>query len=120
MPAAIAKPLALTTNIADLPGVGAKRAELFRKLGIRGIADLLQHFPLRYEHQLPQQTIAAASDFIGPNHGSEANIVLQGEIAAARASNPRNRRAPFQATLSDATGTIMLTWFNSPWLRNKL
>ncbi|MCI0348159.1 MAG: hypothetical protein L0Z53_01930, partial [Acidobacteriales bacterium] len=122
MPAAAPrKLLALTTNIADLPGVGAKRAESFRKLGIRGVADLLQHFPMRYEHQLPQQTIAAAGEFIGPNHGAEANIVLQGEIAAARAPHPfQRRRAPFQATLSDGTGTIKLAWFNSPWLAKKL
>src|SRR5688572_30148903 len=110
--------ITLTTNIGEVPGVGMKRAAAFRKLGIRSVAHLLQHLPARYEHELPEQTIAAASEAIGASHGAEANIAVRGEIAAARAAF--SRRAPFQATLQDGTGTIKLSWFNAPWMRGKL
>ena len=118
MPAALVNPIKLTTNIADVPGVGVRRAAAFRKLGIRGVADLILHLPSRYEHELAEQSIADASRTIGPVHGAEANVSLRGEVAAARA--PTTRRAPYQATLSDGTGTIKLAWFNAPWMKGKL
>src|ERR1043165_3403100 len=120
MPAVLSNPIALTTNIADVPGVGAKRAASFRKLGIRGVADLILHLPMRYQHELAEQTIAAAGEIIGPIHGAEVNLSLRGEVAAVRAPMPGNRRAPFTATLSDETGTAKLSWFNAPWMRGKL
>jgi ATP-dependent DNA helicase RecG len=116
--AVASSPIRLTTNIADVPGVGVKRAAAFRKLGIRGISDLILHLPLRYEHDLGEQSIAEAGKTIGPLHGAEASITVRGEVAAARA--PLSRRAPYQATLFDTTGTIKLTWFNSPWMKGKL
>lgn len=117
LPAAPAA-ISLTTNIADVPGVGSKRAATFRKLGIRGVADLLLHLPMRYEHQIGAGTIAEAGSEIGPEHKSDALVSLTGELAACRAS--LNKRQPFEATLQDGTGTILLKWFNSPWMKGKL
>jgi len=108
----------LTTNIADVPGVGVKRATGFRKLGIRSVADLLRHLPMRYEHELAEQTIAQVGATIGPHHQAEANVAVRGEIAAARP--PMTRKQPFEATLHDGTGTIRMLWFNSPWMKGKL
>jgi ATP-dependent DNA helicase RecG len=115
---ALTVPITLTTNIADVPGVGPKRANAFRKIGIRGVADLLLHMPMRYERQIGAGTIAEASDSIGPIHKSDAMVSLTGEVASARA--PLNRRHPFEATLFDGSGTIKLSWFNSPWMKGKL
>ncbi len=111
-------PIALTTNIAEVIGVGETSARRYRKISIRCVADLILHLPLRYEHELPEQSIAQASDLVSPVHGTEANIAVRGEIAAVR--NLRGRRPRIEATLEDGTGTIKLTWFNTPWLRGKL
>ncbi|MCH8152067.1 MAG: ATP-dependent DNA helicase RecG [Planctomycetes bacterium] len=108
----------LTTNIADVPCIGHRHAEAFRRLGIRCVADLVRHLPQRYEHELPEQTIAAASEQISPLHGADANITLRGEIATVRWIPARRPR--IEATLQDDTGTVKLIWFNSPWLREKL
>ena len=118
MAGAVSSTVNLTSNIADVPGVGAKRAATFRKLGIRGVAHLLLHVPMRYEYELGAQSIADAAKGVGPAHGAEANITVRGEVGAARA--PFSRRAPFQATLFDGTGTIKLTWFHAPWMKGKL
>ncbi len=110
-------PIKLTTNIADVTGVGPFHAESFRRLGIRCVADLIRHLPLRYEHELSEQSIAEASACVGRS-GPEANISLRGEIATVRWIPARRRRV--EASLEDPTGTVRLTWFNSPWLRDRL
>ncbi len=111
--------ITLTTNIADVHGVGEKRAGAFRQLGIRCVADLLLHLPLRYEHELPEQSIDVVNRIVDPEHGSEKNLAVQGEVLNTRRRGA-GRRGRFEATLHDGTGTMLLTWFNAPWMRDKL
>ena len=113
-PAAV---LMLTTDIADVPGVGRRSAAL-RRLGIRCVADLILHLPQRYEHELPEQSVADAGEAVGPLHGATANVAVRGEIATSRLV--RSKRSRFEATLQDGTATVLLTWFNSPWMSKKL
>lgn len=108
----------LTINIAEVHGIGPKNAASFRRMGIMCVADLILHLPMRYEHELAEQSIEAASEVVSPHHGAEANIAVCGEIAAVRSS--RGRRSRTEATLEDETGTLKLIWFNAPWLRGKL
>jgi len=112
--------ISLTTNIADVVpgGVPPRKVSAFRKLGIRCVADLLTHLPMRYEHELPEQTIAEASNTVGATHSADANLAVRGEVATVKAS--LGRKSPFIATLHDGTGTIKLTWFNAAWMRHKL
>src|SRR5262245_46709387 len=100
--------------------MNARRIGAFRKLGIRCVADLLTYLPLRYEHELPEQTIGEAQKTVGPAHGAEANLAVRGEVATVKAAIGRGRKTPFVATLQDGTGTIKLTWFNANWMRHKL
>jgi ATP-dependent DNA helicase RecG len=103
----------LTTSVAELPGVGRRRAESLRRLGLRCVADLLRHLPARYERETDAETIGG----IG---GGELDqmISVEGEVATTRTA--RGRRSRFEAVLEDETGTLLLTWFNAPWLRTKL
>ncbi len=118
LPMATQAPIALTTNIADVTGVGSSSARRYRKISIRCVADLILHLPVRYEHELPEQSIAQASNLVSPAHGAEANIAVCGEIAVVRTLRGRHPR--IEATLEDGTGTIKLTWFNTPWMRGQL
>ena len=105
----------LTTNIADVPGVGPRRADAFRRLGIRCVADLVLHLPLRYERELPEQTICEATAAAG---AGEVTIAVRGEIASLRVVPARRRRV--EAVLQDDSGSLHLTWFNMAWLADKL
>jgi ATP-dependent DNA helicase RecG len=107
----------LTTNIADVPGVGPRYAEAFRRIGIRCVADLILHLPLRYEHELPEQTIAEATAR-AVSERSEVTIAVRGELAAVRVVPARRRRV--EATVQDDSGSLLVTWFNMPWLADKL
>ncbi len=110
--------ISLIMDIAEVPGVGGKLASEFRKLGIRCVADLLLHMPVRYEHEHEEQTIAGAGETVSPHHGADANIAIRGEIATCRPGF--TKRQPYEATLQDSTGTVQLLWFNAPWMRGKL
>jgi len=105
----------LTTNIADVPGVGPRRADAFRHLGIRCVADLILHLPLRYEHELPEQTIGEATARAG---NQEITIAVRGELASMRVV-PAGRRRRVEGVLQDDTGSLQLTWFNMPWLADR-
>jgi ATP-dependent DNA helicase RecG len=110
--------LKLTTNIADVPGVGAQHAEAFRRLGLRCLADLVRHLPLRYEHELAERSIAAALEEVSSQTAPEAHIALRGELVTVRSVPVGRRRV--EATLHDDTGAAKLIWFNLPWLRRRL
>jgi ATP-dependent DNA helicase RecG len=105
----------LTTNIADVPGVGPRRADAFRHLGIRCVADLILHLPIRYEHELPEQTVAEAT---ARARSQEVTIAVRGELASLRTVPARGKRR-VEGVLQDDTGSLNLTWFNMPWLADR-
>ncbi len=101
----------LQTAIQYVKGVGPRRAERFHHLGIRTVHDLLQHLPHRYELERAQQPIGELV--------ADQNTSAIGEITATRLVG-RGRKARFEATLSDGTGRLHLTWFNGGYLAKKL
>lgn len=116
MPASLS--IALTTSIADVSGVGPQRVEAFRVLGLGCVADLLLHLPMRYEHELEDQPIGTLNQTLSSAHGSRANAAARGEIMSVR--HRPGRRPRVEATVEDGTGTILMTWFNAPYLRHML
>jgi ATP-dependent DNA helicase RecG len=105
------------SDIALVGGVGG-RAEAFRRLGMHRAIDLLRHLPQRYEHELAEQTIAAAGAALPLRDRAYANVAVRGEVAAVRFT--RGRRSRLEATLEDASGTLTLVWFNAPWLQQRI
>ena len=110
-------PVKLTTNIAEVPGVNAGDAESFRRLGIRCVADLILHLPLRYEHELAEQAIGDVRARVAET-GAEPTVAVRGEIASVRVVPARRRRV--EAVLQDDSGSLVVTWFNMPWIGRRL
>ncbi|MDX1682530.1 MAG: OB-fold nucleic acid binding domain-containing protein, partial [Phycisphaeraceae bacterium] len=100
--------------VTVIPGVGPARAQALARLGIQTVADLLRHLPMRYESESAESKI---SGLVPDTVGS-----VRGEIAAARVARTGGRgRGRFEATLEDEAGdTLKLTWFNAPWLADKM
>ncbi len=107
--------LRLTTSIADVPGVSPRQATAFRRLGVRCVADLILHLPMRYERELAEQPIADAARAAA---NPDAVLAVRGQVAAVRNVQARPRRV--EATVQDRTGALRATWFNMPWLAEKL
>ena len=111
--------LGLTAHIATVAGVTPRNAEAFQRLGIRCVADLILHVPMRYEHELAEQTIAELQKQDERLRGGEVTLSVCGEIVTVR-SPPGRRRRRVEATIQDATGALQVTWFNMPWLAQRL
>ena len=101
------------TPVQYLKGVGPKLAQRFEKLGIRTLADLLEHYPRRY------------LDFTHPYPPSEAPAGVECVVRAELLSKQGGRyvtggRRVEKATAGDDVATLELTWFNNPYTIQKL
>ena len=105
-----------STPIDALPGIGPRTAPAFRHLGIATLGDLLRHFPMRYEQDRGERTVAELTELC--ERGDSPIAALRVEVASVRhAPRPKPRT---EATFEDETGTVRAVWFNAPWMRGKL
>src|SRR5580765_2341224 len=99
-------------GIDTLPGVGAALAKRLRALGIETVLDLLQHRPRRYE-------LAVDEIAISQLWGDE-EVAISGVVQDVRTRRLGGRRTIVTARIKDASGVIGASWFNQPWLVDKL
>lgn len=102
---------ALNQSVQFLKGVGPKRSEIFTKLGIDTIRDVLFYFPRDYKDRTRIQRISEAK--IG------AEITIQGRVLGIQTRMARSRKSILEIFVGDGTGAIAATWFNQPFLANK-
>lgn len=105
-------PKIASKDVCYLKGVGPKKAELLQKLGIHTIYDLCEYFPYRHEDR---RTITLIADLF---HGETA--LISGYVDEVELSRIRGNRQILKAHLRDSSGSIMILWFNQPWLKQKL
>lgn len=99
-------------SIQFLKGVGPKKAQAFKRLGIENIYDLMTYYPRRYENQ---------SEITPMGHLEVGKIVnVKGKIVAIAEKNTRRGLKLFTVMLADDTGTIQLSFFNQDYLKKKL
>ncbi|MCH2135637.1 MAG: ATP-dependent DNA helicase RecG [Phycisphaerales bacterium] len=110
--------LELTTLVDDLPGVDVHVARGLNALGLRCVADLLLHLPLRHERLRFDRSIADLTAQIDQGTLPKETIEIEGEIVSVRPGF--RRRTPTEARLDDGTGVLTLTFFNQPWMARKL
>lgn len=99
-------------SIRTLKGIGDKTGKLFEKLGVYTTQDLLGYYPKAYHvYEAP----AAIGDLKLDMTGAVAGILQK--TATVRTFQ---HTQVITASLRDGTGTLTLTWFNMPFLRNTL
>ncbi len=101
-----------TPAIDSLPGVGAALAKRLRALGLETVRDLLLHRPRRYESAVDE---IAISQLWGDDE-----VAIAGEVVDVRTRRLGGRRTIVTARIKDASGSIGASWFNQPWLADKL
>lgn len=102
----------LSKSINTLPKIGPKYTELFEKLEIRTIEDLLYHFPFRYDDFSVVKPIAELLE--GETVTIEANLDKIDNIFT------RNHKKLTKADISDGSGKMSLMWFNQHYIKNSL
>ncbi len=103
---------ALERPVTVLPGVGEKRADALRGLGIRTVEDLVLHLPRRLENRARFVEIGRLSP------GTEAAV--RGEVLAVDRRRAGRRMTIVKAAIGDGTGFLYAVWFNQPWLADQL
>ena len=107
----------LGDSILTLSGIGPKKAELFQKLGVTTLGELLRLYPRAYEDRTKLVPIAAL----------EADIPAC--FLATVATNPQTHRIPkpgnrrmeiTKVTVADHTGRLHLTFFNAAYTADRL
>jgi ATP-dependent DNA helicase RecG len=102
----------LDAPLESLHGVGPTLKRRLARLGLERVGDLLDHRPRRYERPAPEKRIA---DLFG-----EEEVLIQGEVQRTSLRRGRGRLQILTAQVSDGSGQISATWFNQPWLQEKL
>jgi len=99
----------LQTPVQYIKGVGPKLAQIFKKLGVYTVEDLLYLVPRDWEDRRDIKPIVKirAADF----------EVVKGEITKIEHQQTRNRFSILKVYLSDRTATIQAVWFNQPYLQ---
>ncbi len=103
----------LRAPLTVLNGIGPRNAQSLETLGLKTLEDLLYYFPRRYEDFTQLKPINRIE------YGEELTII--GTIQSAASRSVRGGQTQIiEAVLSDGTGFLRLTWFNQPWLLNRL
>lgn len=103
----------LSAPIEEIPKVGPQYQKKLKKLGIKNVADLLFHFPHRYEDFSNWVKISDAK--------FKETVSIQGKILSIENTRTWKKRMILtQAIVQDDSGTIKVIWFNQPYLTNVL
>ncbi len=106
------EPSGLHAPLTALRGVGPQQAKRLARLGLHTIGDLLTFLPRRYDdfsHLKPINRV---------EYGEEVTVVAKVWDAGSRRT--RGGTTLFKAVLSDGTGFIEATWFNQPYLAERI
>ncbi len=102
----------LDAPVRFVKGVGPRRAEMLRGLGITTVRDLLWYLPRRYQPRAELTTIAEAQ--------RGALVTLAVEVVEAKLKQLGYRRTLLRAQAADDTGVVELLWFNQPYYADRL
>jgi ATP-dependent DNA helicase RecG len=105
-------PIGLAQPTTSLKGIGPKMAQTLEKVGAQTILDLLYLFPRRYDDYTLMKPI---KDLV-----YDEQVTIIGTIWETRARRVRGDQVMVQSIISDGSGTIQATWYNQPWLAEKL
>ncbi|SFR91047.1 ATP-dependent DNA helicase RecG [Anaeromicropila populeti] len=99
-------------RISVIKGIGEKTETGMAKLGIFKVGDLLEHYPRNYDVYGEIKEIEALEE------GETAVI----EVAVANLPQRKKVRnlQMIQCWVSDYSGRLLVTWFNMPFLQNKI
>ena len=107
------EPLTLRTPLTKLPGVGKARAAALENLGLFDVGDLLTYFPREYEDRTVQEDIAHLP--------ADTPVCFAAMVAEPfRTSYIRRGMELTKGKIVDATGQVLVTFFNQNYVRQAL
>ncbi|MEO0092018.1 MAG: ATP-dependent DNA helicase RecG [candidate division WOR-3 bacterium] len=101
----------LSAEVQYLKGIGPKRAQYLKRIGVETIEDFLFLVPRRYIDRSQIQKIRDLK--------LKTDSVVMGRIVACGTKKTRNKGEVIRIMVSDDTGMIECIWFNRPDLKDK-
>ncbi|MDE6123841.1 MAG: ATP-dependent DNA helicase RecG [Eubacterium sp.] len=105
--------ISLSSDIKYIKGVGEKRAELFRKLGISDIRQLVHFYPRKYQDWSQEMTVAQCES--GENACIKATL-----MTPVKEHMIRKGMTVFKCNFTDGETVIHVTLFNNKYLAKSL
>ena len=103
----------LEMDLQYLKGVGPARVEILNKLGLFKLKDIINYFPREHEDRGNYKNIAELQD----GETAAVRVVIASNVSETRV---RRNMAIYKAIGKDETGSIILTWFNQPYIKKQL
>ncbi|BCK00296.1 ATP-dependent DNA helicase RecG [Anaerocolumna chitinilytica] len=106
------KELRITDSVTKIKGIGEKTEKSLNKLAIFTVSDLIRHYPRGYDAFEPPIPISSIRE--GEKAAIEASV-----ITSPLVKQVRNLKI-ISIRVKDASGSLVLSWFNMPFLKNRL
>jgi ATP-dependent DNA helicase RecG len=107
------RPIALNAALTVLAGVGPRHASMLTRLGLNTLGDMLYNFPRRYDDYSALKPIRDVF------YGQQVTVI--GEVTMVSSRPLRGGKTSLiEAIINDGTAGLRLTWFNQPWLANRI
>ena len=99
-------------SIRTIKGVGEKAEQYFHKLNIREVGGLLEHYPRDYDE---------FHDIVPIRELEEGKLMaVEGVLRRRPSVKNTSKRKIITVFIEDETGVVQATWFNMPFLVNRL
>ncbi len=103
-----------TSSITSLKGIGEKTKELFAKMGVYTVGDILLHFPRTYIRYPKMEPIDEISSLTEENHAIVAQVRTAPVVKSTR------RMQLTLITIGSVGHKMQLIWYRQPYIRNNL
>lgn len=98
--------------ITSLKGIGEKTGALFKRLGVETVEDLLHDYPRAYDTYGPPVPVGQVQE------GKVCTVC--GQLLKTATVRRYQNMQVIVTIVKDLTGSLQLTWFNMPYLKNTL
>ena len=99
-------------KLTELKGIGFSRAEMFFRVGVDDLMDLLYYFPRSY---LDERSRTAISN-IQPGE----DVIIRARLISAPRNFHKGKWTVTNARIADESGEMAVVWFNQPYLVKNL
>ena len=103
-----------TSSITSLKGIGEKTKDLFAKMGVYTVGDILLHFPRTYIRYPKMEPIDEISSLTEENHAIVAQVRTSPVVKSTR------RMQLTLLTIGSVGYKTQRIWYRQPYIRNNL
>jgi ATP-dependent DNA helicase RecG len=98
----------LSQSVQYLKSVGPKRAEAFKKIGIKTVKDLLYYFPSRHLDRTTVLKAAKAYGYVMNGYDGEVTVIAK---VVDKEKKRFGKKELFKVQFHDSTGYFECIWF---------